>query len=982
MAKHRAFTAIETLLTLGIIAVTTGLSVPMYRNFQIRNDLDLVTEQTIQGLRRAQVLAQSGESDSAWGFYVQDGVLYQGEAYAVRDAEYDEHYPVPPTINTSGLSEVSFSRIEGSPSQTGEVIIQAINGETRVIVVGLDGVYSSTGIQDAVEEGSSGGGSTSGGSTSGGSTSGGSTSGGSTSGGSTSGGSSSGGSGSGGSSSGGSSGGSEPSCEDRFAVADDGQITTTGNVNAVFTVLGSQITYGAGGPEVQVHVDVSTNGGTTWMSLFNGADVDGGETETVSNIPNGSQVLLRVNGRYSWLFNKTYISNNSDGHIEVLRNGDLPPDYEAFDNQNDLASFLGTILQDGVVGIGEYDAVFLAELGDLNESSADFQDAVIQVTFSQPEGSCSTSDDPRFKVHFNRVENVGQGDAQNKVYVGEQGMLFGEDEWIPLINSGVVLVDNFLSEDVPGLAAWRSNGYLRVLLHGSHSLGSKEIVDATVSFQNAGITSVENDTGQNKTENPFDSIVNDGAGGDEVTVAADNLSVSYQARVTTADDGIFIHWEEQDGAGVDEGGSSGGSSSGGSDEGTGGESGDESGNDATDSSEDSDSDSGGGDTDETPDPCAVAYTITSDGKITINEPADVTFRVRGSHMTYGTRGPEIRSYVSASFDGGEGWQSLFGFRDVDGGERQTFTDIASGSQLVLRAEGRYSWLFRSHSENGDGTGRVKVLKRKDPLPGTTPYSNVGDLKDFMRSLIDGNRVNIGKTSLLLLFELQDLSSDSDYQDLATEVILEKPAGGGICGSSDDGDESGDEGSGGDDSASGESSSSGGSSGSSSSDGSSEGDSGEKMTICHFPPGNKNNPQTLSISSSAWKAHQKHGDREGACESDADGDTIANSQDLCPDTYTPEEVPTAYMLFKKFALTSNSPIFRKGPRKKVSEFTLEDTRGCSCEQLVDVAEGKKAYHFDQFPRLLREVQSLFPFYTEGARNYGCGIAIIQMVKNFE
>lgn len=38
----------------------------------------------------------------------------------------------------------------------------------------------------------------------------------------------------------------------------------------------------------------------------------------------------------------------------------------------------------------------------------------------------------------------------------------------------------------------------------------------------------------------------------------------------------------------------------------------------------------------------------------------------------------------------------------------------------------------------------------------------------------------------------------------------------------------------------------------------------KITICHFPPGNEENPQTIEISQSAWDAHEAHGDYLGEC----------------------------------------------------------------------------------------------------------------------
>lgn len=45
-----------------------------------------------------------------------------------------------------------------------------------------------------------------------------------------------------------------------------------------------------------------------------------------------------------------------------------------------------------------------------------------------------------------------------------------------------------------------------------------------------------------------------------------------------------------------------------------------------------------------------------------------------------------------------------------------------------------------------------------------------------------------------------------------------------------------------------------------------GSTGEtQMTICHIPPGNPGKKVTITIGSSAWPAHQGHGDTEGACK---------------------------------------------------------------------------------------------------------------------
>lgn len=60
----------------------------------------------------------------------------------------------------------------------------------------------------------------------------------------------------------------------------------------------------------------------------------------------------------------------------------------------------------------------------------------------------------------------------------------------------------------------------------------------------------------------------------------------------------------------------------------------------------------------------------------------------------------------------------------------------------------------------------------------------------------------------------------------------------------------------------------------------------KITICHIPPGNPQNTNTLSISESAWPAHRdNHGDTFGACEGDSfedsDGDGVVDYIDDYP-----------------------------------------------------------------------------------------------------
>lgn len=422
-------------MTIGIIAVTTSVTVPVYRNYQIRSELMDATEQLLTAMRVAQLKARAGETAGTWGVQTAGATLFQGDSFAERDPAADEQYPLPPSVTVTGLEEIVFLPLSGLPVQSGEILLTASNGDSRTILVGEQGTVSATGLSvpsvftgggsdgsagagggassqaassDASSDSSAGQASSAAGSvTSATSSSDGASSAPSSAGGAGSsagddggqGGTSSDASSAAGGSSDASSAASStsstglPTCEDRFFVGPDGSLQTTGRVSATFRALGSQITYGAGGPEVNVTLAVSADGGRQWAPLFGGNDVDGGETETVTGLSSGAKIVVKVTGKYSWMFSRTYVSNSGDGHIVALRDGARLPEYKAFDNQAQLETFLRDIIGgDGLVDIGAYDAVYLAEIGaSLNSTAADFQDLVLLVQFTADAGSCASS---------------------------------------------------------------------------------------------------------------------------------------------------------------------------------------------------------------------------------------------------------------------------------------------------------------------------------------------------------------------------------------------------------------------------------------------------------------------------------------------------------------------------------------------------------------------------------------------------------------
>jgi prepilin-type N-terminal cleavage/methylation domain-containing protein len=135
--RRPGFSILELALVMAVITVIAAFSIPMYREFQIRSDLDTTAMQVSEAIGRAKQLSLSGQGDSGWGFYVPAGVLYKGKSYAARDPSRDETYPFPKTIAPSGLLEVAFSKLEGRPTATGTVLLTAINGDQRSISIAI-----------------------------------------------------------------------------------------------------------------------------------------------------------------------------------------------------------------------------------------------------------------------------------------------------------------------------------------------------------------------------------------------------------------------------------------------------------------------------------------------------------------------------------------------------------------------------------------------------------------------------------------------------------------------------------------------------------------------------------------------------------------------------------------------------------------------------------------------------------------------------
>lgn len=138
------FTLLEILLTLSVMVILAGVTIPIAWPFVTQNELDVSAVITTQTIRRAQSLAMSMQGDSAWGVKIeaQKITLYKGESYDLRNSDLDEEFNLAQTINVTGLSEVTFFKLSGLPNSYGQIQMNNNQQQVRYIFLTEQGVVS------------------------------------------------------------------------------------------------------------------------------------------------------------------------------------------------------------------------------------------------------------------------------------------------------------------------------------------------------------------------------------------------------------------------------------------------------------------------------------------------------------------------------------------------------------------------------------------------------------------------------------------------------------------------------------------------------------------------------------------------------------------------------------------------------------------------------------------------------------------------
>lgn len=143
LSNEQGFTLLELLLSVAIISLLAGLSLPVYRTLLSKNDLDIAAQVSANSLRRAEILSQATDGDNTWGVKAQNGsiVIFKGASYATRDTTFDETFNVPASITVGGTTEILFAKFTGLPQTTGTLNLSS-ESDSRAVTINSKGMVN------------------------------------------------------------------------------------------------------------------------------------------------------------------------------------------------------------------------------------------------------------------------------------------------------------------------------------------------------------------------------------------------------------------------------------------------------------------------------------------------------------------------------------------------------------------------------------------------------------------------------------------------------------------------------------------------------------------------------------------------------------------------------------------------------------------------------------------------------------------------
>jgi Tfp pilus assembly protein FimT len=144
-----AFSNLEVILVIALITIIGLTSVPFLSRFLVQSATIDTYNNLLAQLRKAQSYAMTGKQNGSWGVYygtvagTKKIILYQGNTYASHvNTTFDESYSVSPNVTITGLTDINFSKVSGTPNTTANITITGTSNTTRNIQINAQGIVN------------------------------------------------------------------------------------------------------------------------------------------------------------------------------------------------------------------------------------------------------------------------------------------------------------------------------------------------------------------------------------------------------------------------------------------------------------------------------------------------------------------------------------------------------------------------------------------------------------------------------------------------------------------------------------------------------------------------------------------------------------------------------------------------------------------------------------------------------------------------
>ena len=129
--SRKGISYIELLIVVGLMAIIGASVSPFLSNFILRNNLETTVDNLVGTIRKAQSYSMDGKNNAVWGVCLSGGNirLYTGSCSS---PTISEDFSVSSSVSITGLSDTTFSRLRGEPSNILGVTISTDIGSATI----------------------------------------------------------------------------------------------------------------------------------------------------------------------------------------------------------------------------------------------------------------------------------------------------------------------------------------------------------------------------------------------------------------------------------------------------------------------------------------------------------------------------------------------------------------------------------------------------------------------------------------------------------------------------------------------------------------------------------------------------------------------------------------------------------------------------------------------------------------------------------